>query len=386
MRRRRAVNEAVLILIAVTLAGSLSCADLNSLGGGPGQARAAAPVAMAPPAAPYTGLKKRIAVAKFTFGASRRWSDNIVEFGSGMADMLTTELQQTGRFIVVERKELNSVLTEQDLGASGRVSKATAAKVGQLLGAQYLVVGIISEFEEKSSQTGGGLGGRIGTVGVLLGGGKTSAHIGIDLRLVDSTTGAIVQAHKAVGKQTGFGIAGGLSYKGFAAGGGHRQKTAVGRAVRQILTQMVGYIVRDMEAVPWQARVAAVRGDKTYINAGANMNVGAGAMFEVTGEPITDPETGAVIAAGETVAKIQVVKVLPKAAICTLLEGEKPETGAIVQAAADYQPPVPAPAVAPATDDPSQPPPATGEKFCPTCGRKMPKGTKFCPYDGTKIP
>jgi len=373
----------MVVFVSIFLAGSLSCIEEF---GGTNRASAASPVTTSAPAL-YTGLKKRIAVSKFEFGASRKWSDNIYEFGSGMADMLTTELYKTGRFIVVERKELGAALDEQDLAASGRISKATAAKTGELLGAEYLVVGVITEFEEKSSKTGGGLGGQLGNVGVLLGGGKTSAHIGIDIRLIDATTGAIVQAQNAEGRATGSAISGGLSYKGFGGKLGHQKQTAMGKAVRQVMNQLVAFVVNNMEHVPWKAKIAAVRGDDIFINAGQNMNVGAGATFEVVGEPIIDPDTGAAIAYGETVATIQVQKVLPKAAVCKLTSGTSPEKGSVVEAAATYVPPATAeaPSSAPTSVTNSSNNSPEAAKFCPNCGAKLEPETKFCPKCGTKI-
>lgn len=380
MNEMRVLRLVCVLVLMGLLSGPLCC--LGPTGGGAGP-RPGAAVAAAPPpvaAAPYVGLKKRIAVAKFEFGASRRWLDDIVEFGSGLADMLTTELHRTGRFIVVERKELDAVLTEQDLATAGRISKATAARTGELLGAEYLVAGVITEFEEKASGTGGGIGGPIGNVGVLLGGARSSAHIGIDIRLIDSTTGAIVQAHTARGNATGFGIAGGLSYKGWTAAGGHREQTAVGKAVRQIMDQIVAFVVHGMEPVPWKAKVAAVQGDKIYINAGQNMNVAAGATFEVAGEPVVDPDTGKVIAYGEAIGLIRVTQVLPEAAICALVDGQMPERGATIQASAALAPPA-----APAT---TQQPVAAGQdaaSFCVQCGAKLAPDAKFCPNCGAQV-
>ncbi|MBI2215091.1 MAG: penicillin-binding protein activator LpoB, partial [Acidobacteria bacterium] len=50
------------------------------------------------------------------------WSGGV---GNDLADMLTNELAATEKFKMVERAKLNSVLQEQDLAASGAVSKGT---------------------------------------------------------------------------------------------------------------------------------------------------------------------------------------------------------------------------------------------------------------------
>ncbi|WP_264357651.1 CsgG/HfaB family protein [Chlorobaculum tepidum] len=54
--------------------------------------------------------------------------------------MLISELASTNSFRVLERKELDTVLDEQDLGRSGRIDPRTRAKVGKITGAKYLVV------------------------------------------------------------------------------------------------------------------------------------------------------------------------------------------------------------------------------------------------------
>jgi curli biogenesis system outer membrane secretion channel CsgG len=82
--------------------------------------------------------------------------------------MLASELVSTKAFQVLERKELDAVLGEQDLGASGRVDKNTAAKIGKIKGAKYLVSGTVSAFEEETS----GQAGRIGIGGISIGGKK----------------------------------------------------------------------------------------------------------------------------------------------------------------------------------------------------------------------
>ena len=75
--------------------------------------------------------------------------------GAAMTEQLTTALVNTGRFIVLERKALQEVVREQDLGAAGRVSKETAAPVGELTGAEWLIKGAITEYEAKKSSTTG---------------------------------------------------------------------------------------------------------------------------------------------------------------------------------------------------------------------------------------
>jgi len=98
---------------------------------------------------PYDGPKKRIAVLQFDNKVNKRWWDRSWNIEDRLTEMIITELMKTNRFIVVERGSLNEVLSEQDLGDSGRVRQETAARIGEVLGAQVLLKGAITEFIEK---------------------------------------------------------------------------------------------------------------------------------------------------------------------------------------------------------------------------------------------
>ncbi len=88
--------------------------------------------------------KARVAILNFENNSTWHWwGDNL---GAAAADELTTQLVQSGKFTVVERAQLSTLLSEQDLGASGRVSSATAARIGELLGVQLLFTGSITQF------------------------------------------------------------------------------------------------------------------------------------------------------------------------------------------------------------------------------------------------
>jgi curli biogenesis system outer membrane secretion channel CsgG len=59
----------------------------------------------------------------------------------GLAQMLISDLSTVGRVQVVERAKLQELLKEQKLAGDGRVDARTAARIGKLLGARYLVLG-----------------------------------------------------------------------------------------------------------------------------------------------------------------------------------------------------------------------------------------------------
>ena len=68
--------------------------------------------------------KVRIAVMNFENNSTwSYWGDNL---GKAAADELVTQLFQTGSFSIIERAQLEALLAEQDLGASGAVTSSTA--------------------------------------------------------------------------------------------------------------------------------------------------------------------------------------------------------------------------------------------------------------------
>lgn len=64
--------------------------------------------------------------------------------GTGVADLLTTEVARNPGVRIVERGQLDALMREQDLGASGRVDANTAARLGRLLGAKHMLMGDIT--------------------------------------------------------------------------------------------------------------------------------------------------------------------------------------------------------------------------------------------------
>jgi hypothetical protein len=61
--------------------------------------------------------------------------------GAEIATLLEADLSSSAHAIMVEREDVDKILSEQELGASGLVSADSAAKIGSLTGAQVLVTG-----------------------------------------------------------------------------------------------------------------------------------------------------------------------------------------------------------------------------------------------------
>ncbi len=86
---------------------------------------------------------------------------------ASLTDRLRSELVRTGRITVVERGQMERILSEQDFQLTGCTSDECAVEVGQLLGVTHMVAGSI---------------GRVGST------------FSIDLRTVDVQTARIVHS------------------------------------------------------------------------------------------------------------------------------------------------------------------------------------------------
>jgi curli biogenesis system outer membrane secretion channel CsgG len=246
----------------------------------------------------YDGPKARIAVSQFKDKTGKGWWTGAI--GDGMADMLSTALFHSNRYIVLERQQVSDVLREQDLGAAGRIKKGTEAPIGEIEGAELLITGAVTEFEGAASGGGGGIGGVGGTAGRILGGiagGIKKAHMAIDVRVIDTKTSRIVAATSVEGEATDFALGGALAGAGGggALGGalGGWSKTPTEKALRVCIQEAVNFIASKTPATYYhygasgqkvaaaapKAPVAAVAG------AGAAPAVAAVAPADATGMP-----------------------------------------------------------------------------------------------------
>jgi curli biogenesis system outer membrane secretion channel CsgG len=116
--------------------------------------------------------------------------------GRVLTNILTNELAARPVFTVVERRRLMAILEEQELALSGRLAPGEGAKIGQLTGADYLVMGTVTAFERDVERSG-----KRGFFGAMGAGTETTkSYLALDLRVVDTTTGEISFARTIEGK------------------------------------------------------------------------------------------------------------------------------------------------------------------------------------------
>ena len=201
-----------------------------------------------PGSAAFAQSKPTISVPEFKNETSWWWWGGST--ARELADALSNELTSTGNFKVVERQKLGAVLSEQELAEMGIVRQGTGARRGQVTGAQYIVMGQITSYEEGVSEesTGGRGGLNIGGFSIGASGrqNKQQAYVAVDLRVVDSTTGEVVYARTIEGRATseekGGGV--GIGFRGLSLGGDRSEsnKAPVGKALRAALVEATDYL------------------------------------------------------------------------------------------------------------------------------------------------
>jgi len=123
--------------------------------------------------------RPRITVARFSVATPKA----AYEFGTELATMLSSALQQTSCFRVLESIDnFDDMAGEIDLGDSKYTRKGSSPKAGQMMGAQFIITGEVTEYNE------GNTGIKLGVLGV--GGGKAS--IGFILKIVNPATREII--------------------------------------------------------------------------------------------------------------------------------------------------------------------------------------------------
>lgn len=258
----------------------------------------------------FAGVKKVVAVADFENKANY---GSYFTIGTGMADMLTDALIQSGQFIVLERQALDAVMAEQNLAASNRSAKAgIGAGFGNIKKAQILVQGAVTEFDEQKSSGNQG----ISLYGVSVGSNSAVAHVAIIIRLIDTTTSEVIASTRIEGDAK----AGGLSFSASAGGVNFGQsgftKTPLGKATQIAIDRAVQFIAGQMQNVSWRGKVIKQDSEgNILVNAGANTGMAIGTILKISrpGESIIDPDSGMELGAeSEALGTIKVEEVLPK--------------------------------------------------------------------------
>lgn len=209
---------------------------------------------------------KRVAVLDFDYGTVQSYVSSIYgsnqDVGKGITDMLVEKLVKDGKYSVIERKALDKILAEQNFSDNDRANPAMAAKIGQLLGVDAVIMGSVTKFgsddENKSYGNVGFVPRSFGVAGVKRSEGK--AVCAISARLVDANSGEILAAITSEGesRRIGTSLVGGAGSNGGGVGvfdthAPNFAQTLLGEAVTQAVTDVGGRLGASVGSVPTQA-------------------------------------------------------------------------------------------------------------------------------------
>jgi curli biogenesis system outer membrane secretion channel CsgG len=245
-------------------------------------------------------------------------------FARGLTEMMMSELLKTGRFIVVERKAMDDVLAEQNLQQT-QGNPETAAKVGQLVGAQFLIRPAITEFSygDEAGTKGGSVRSPVSIPGLghaRIGGGKASitAKLVLDTRLMEVETGQVTTSVRseatATSKMNNFGVRTSL----FDYNDTEFKKTPLGAATQEAVADAVQKIVAELGDRPWEGQVVTVRAGQIYLNVGESAGIKVGDVLDIShpGEKLVDPATGLNLGSADTkLGQVRVTSVQEKFSI-----------------------------------------------------------------------
>lgn len=302
--------------------------------------------------------KKRVAVINFEYGTVRTDVVQIFggdqDVGKGLADLLVGKLVKDGTYTVIERKELDKVVTEQNFSNSDRADAATAAKIGRVLGVDAIIVGSITQFgrDDRSTTLGGaalgGITSRFGIGGIQKRAAK--AAVGISARLVDTSTAEILAVAEGKGASTrsGTSLLGAGGSSGGAGGGAYDMsssnfgQTLLGEAVEQAVTGLASQLEQSAQRLPTrtlvvEGLVADVSGKTITLNVGTKAGVKVGDHMQILRKvkDIRDPATGKVIRSVEDkIGDMSITEVDELSSVGTFTGSAGPKVGDAVKSVA----------------------------------------------------
>ena len=187
-------------------------------------------------------------------------------------DILSAKLAASGKFLLLERDDLASLLEEAEKSDN---SLAT-------IGADYMIIGSITEFGRKNT----------GKNGVFTNVKTQTVEAAVAIRLVDVATGLIIYSDEGKGSaeittKTTMGIGGQASY----------DATLSDKAISEAIGQLVENIINKCTDKPWRTFFLSYDDNAQLIAGGASQGIKVGDTFAVKtkGKKVKNPQTGVMI-------------------------------------------------------------------------------------------
>ncbi len=181
----------------------------------------------------YSGTKSKLAVGQFVNRSSFQngiFSNGSDRLGSQAKTSIMSHLQQTNRFVVLDRDNMNMLQNEAQLAGTAQT----------LSGARYIITGDVTEFGRKNIGDKQFFG--------ILGKGKSQiAYAKVTINIVDVTTSELVFTSQGAGEYS-------LSEReviGFGSTAGY-DSTLNGKVLDLALREAVNNLVDGIESGAWR--------------------------------------------------------------------------------------------------------------------------------------
>ncbi|MDR0566808.1 MAG: CsgG/HfaB family protein [Prevotellaceae bacterium] len=233
-------------------------------------------------------LKRKVAIARFSnetqYGKGIFYDKENDPMAKQALDILSTRLASTGKFLLLERSDLDKALGEAQ--GSGEDYKK--------IGADYIIIGSITQFGRKNT----------GDVGLFSSAKTQLVEAAVSLRLIDVSTGQIIYSEEATGSaemksKTTMGLGGTADF----------DATLSDKAISAAISQLTENIINNCMDRPWKAYFLTVDEGTIYISGGKSQGVNVDDVFTVKekGKSVKNPQTGMMMELpGKTAGKIKI--------------------------------------------------------------------------------
>ncbi|RSB43456.1 CsgG/HfaB family protein [Brevundimonas sp. 357] len=264
-------------------------------------------------AAARPGLKRRVAVGRFTnstpYGRLLLSPGQADPVATQAGDMLVNALVASDHFFVFERSDLTALNAERVLSEAD----------GQALsGVDALLLGSITQLGRRNE----------GKQGFLNSQRRQAVNATVEIRLVDVRTGRVFFTASGAGEAT--------TETGEVAGFGSRagyDSTLNDRAISAAIADTMTNIVNQLQQRAWFTDILRVSGSTVYVSGGPSQGLRAGDRFhvETPGETVVSGQSGLPITLpGSRVAQIEITGFFgdsaeTEGATARVVQGELPQ-------------------------------------------------------------
>jgi curli biogenesis system outer membrane secretion channel CsgG len=239
----------------------------KSAAGQSGAAAASAPPLTKGPAATGNSMP-RLAVGLVKAHSTATTGIDANKHIPAFTDTLISRLAQTKRFQLIDRQETDQLLNEQFAQALAENREMPSA-MGQLKGADYIVIGSVSSFLIERVETK-----LPGSSRVFI---THQGRVEGNMRIVDARSGDIMESRKVSVKQ------------------GLREPASQAQLITALADAYADQVTVNLMNTIYPIKVVAVSSGVAYINRGSDGGLSVGEQLRAVrpGEQIVDPDTGA---------------------------------------------------------------------------------------------